>query len=111
MLSTGEALSAALKYSVNQGSSSVETDQKLRDRALFFLNQACKKAYSLAPWWWKLATTGSISVTSTSGTLPADFSSFGAHGNVFDANGTMLTYLEPGPFFAKRQAESSASAS
>lgn len=105
MLTFGEFLSAALKYGINAGTDSAETDQKLRDRAGFHGVQACKKAWMLAPMWYRLATSGSVTVTGASGPMPANFSHMGVHGQITDSRGEPLTYLEPGEFYALRASE------
>lgn len=109
MLTFGELISAALKYGINAGTDSAETDQKLRDRAGFHGTQSAKKAWSMAPMWYRLATSGSITITTSSGPMSADFSHMGVHGQITDSRGTPLQYLEPGEFYAKRASEPNAS--
>lgn len=105
MLTTGEAISAAGKYAVNQGAASVETSVPFREKAAFYLTTIAKKVWGLAPWWWRLATSGSVSVTTSSGTMPADFSAMGTHGQVYNALGNLIEFCEPGAFYALRLAE------
>lgn len=98
MLTTGEAISASLKYSVNQGSASVDTDQSLRDRAHYNLTVICGKIRARAPLWW-LYGSGTVSqlAADLSSDMPADFGSMGQQGNVYISGQNLppLGYLEP----------------
>lgn len=95
MLTVGEAITSAYKFYQNAGSDLIYSDSDLREKALFFLRMRAKRAYTLAPYWWKHGD-GTVTITNGVGTLPADFATFGTEGGVFVQNQPWpLAYLPP----------------
>lgn len=87
MLTTGEAISAGLKFYLNPGSDDWRYDVELRERVRFHLTQVCQRAIQYAPFWWKRGN-GSVTLTAGVGTLPADFNGFGLQGEVYVSGST-----------------------
>lgn len=81
-MTTGEIISSALRFYLNQGKPSVTSNQELREKAYFFAVKTAKSVHNYAPWWWKLAN-GNTVLSSGIGTMPTNFSHFGFQGAVF----------------------------
>jgi hypothetical protein len=105
MLTTGEAITTALRHGTNQGSEAVAYDEQLRLQAHLYLRELRNEVYTLAPFWWKHAD-GSVTVLANAerGDCPADFAHFGTHGQVWlDGMQRALDWLDPDQLEALRQ--------
>lgn len=79
---SGEAITAAGRFYLGSGIDTIQTDQNLREKAQFLLQERAKLAWIRAPWWWRTGD-GTVTSVTTSGTLPSDFSGFGDDGIVY----------------------------
>lgn len=92
MMTTGEVITNTLLYFMNIGSDAVATDQKLRDRARFYLTTLAKDVWDLAPFWFRLKSGGTVAVSvgDEEVAVPSDFSHQGAE---------MQIYLQNFPYY------------
>jgi len=105
MLTTGEAITTALRHGTNQGSEAVAYDEQLRLQAHLYLRQLRNEVYTLAPFWWKHGD-GSVTVLANAerGSCPADFAHFGTDGQVWlDGMQRALRWLDADQLEALRQ--------
>lgn len=109
-LTTGEAISAVLRYYAAAGGAGAgaqwSTDAELRAKAEFMLNELAAEAWTWAPWYFKLGDS-TVAVTSGLGysaALPSNFSSFGTQGQVIISGQTLpLTYMPPDELLVRQQ--------
>lgn len=95
MLTFGEAITSALRFRQNPGSDLTGTDIELRAKAAYFGTIVAKRAYTLAPYWWKNGNS-TVVVTAGVGTMPADFGSMGTQGKVYvQGQPIPVTYMPP----------------
>jgi len=95
VLTTGGAITAALRFLVNVGSDAYLYDVQERARAEFLLRKRGAYLWTLAPHWFRLGDdTVTLDADNGFGTMPADFGSFGEQGQVY-LNGQQLQYLQP----------------
>ena len=82
MLTTGEAITYALRFWA--GTDSASDQQHQRDKARFFLQEAGARAWSKSPAFYKLAD-GSVTIGATDGNIacPNNFETFGISGDVY----------------------------
>lgn len=95
MLTFGEAITSALRFRQNPGSDLIGTDVELRAKAAYFGTLIAKRAYTLAPYWWRNGD-GTVSVSAGVGTMPADFGTMGTQGQVYvQGQPILVNYLPP----------------
>jgi len=105
MLTTGEAITTALRHGTNQGAEAVAYDEQLRLQAHLYLRELRNEVYTLAPYWWKHGD-GQVTVSANAerGDCPADFAHFGTHGQVWlEGMQRALVWLDPDQLEALRQ--------
>ena len=95
-MTEGELIDAALRYYMNQGSSSVVQDPDQRRKAHFFSVQTAKRLWNSAPQWFKKGDD-QVQMAAGVGSMPADFAQMGGQGQVYLANQLYrpLTYHAP----------------
>lgn len=110
-LTFGEIISNHLRFYLNIGSDTVALDQNLRARAGFFLLVLAKRVWDLAPFWFRLKETGTISLVlnDTEGVMPVDWSHIAEETQIYiqDFPFYQLTPLWPDELSALRRTNGS----
>jgi len=105
VLTTGEALTTALRDAHQASQQSIESNLDLRRQARLYLTQILQESHACSPDWWKHAD-GSVVVPANQekGPCPLDFASFGTYAQVWMSDVVReLAWLQPDHLEARRQ--------